>query len=86
MEIKTEQTFRQFCKKAFSFDQFNNLHNLIGCTKYSITWAFNHPQKMSFQMLLALANQLNYDPLMLISTYECSLDKMTAREYLSLLD
>lgn len=85
-EQEDKQTFRQFCEKELSTKQFNSLYELQGWKKYSITFALNRPQIMSFQLLQDIAKSINESPLDLAFNYECSLDKMTAREYLSLLE
>jgi hypothetical protein len=78
------QTFRQFCENELSTKQFNTLYEIPEVKKYSITNALKRPQKMSFELLLAIAKVLELPPLLLARSYECSLDKMTAREYLQL--
>jgi hypothetical protein len=82
----TKQTFRQFCEKELSTEQFNTLYQLPNRTKYSITIALKAPQKMSFELLLDMAKTLGMHPINLALDYECSFDKMTTRQYLSLLD
>lgn len=82
----TKQTFRQFCEKELSTEQFNTLYQLPNRTKYSITIALKVPQKMSFELLLDMAKTIDIHPINLALDYECSFDKMTARQYISLLD
>ncbi|WP_052595720.1 hypothetical protein [Aureispira sp. CCB-QB1] len=86
MSDNTKQTFRQFCENQLSTRQFNTLYELPNTTRYSITNALKKPQKMSFQLLLDIADAINQSPLNLALYYECSLDTMTARQYLSLLE
>ncbi|WMX15301.1 MULTISPECIES: hypothetical protein [unclassified Aureispira] len=84
MPQEETQTFRQFCENELSKTQFNTLYQLPNVTKYSITNALKRPQKMSFDLLLIIAKELEMSPLFLAQAYECSLDKMTARQYLYL--
>lgn len=81
-----KQTFRQFCESTLSIEQFNSLYKLPKWTKNSITLAFKRPQIMSFELLLDIAKEIHSDPLDLAINYECSIDRMTARQYFSLLD
>ncbi|WMX16539.1 hypothetical protein [Aureispira sp. CCB-E] len=86
MPNKHKQTFRQFCEKGLSTEQFNSLYELPNWTKYSITLALNRPQIMPFELLLDIAKEIHAAPLDLAINYECSIDRMTARQYFSLLD
>jgi hypothetical protein len=86
MPNKHKQTFRQFCEKELSAEKFNSLYELPNWTKYGITLALNRPQIMSFELLCDIAQEIHVHPLDLTINYECSIDKMTARQYFVLLD
>jgi len=83
------QTFSQFCENELSIKKFKALYQLAkddDITKYSITNALKYPQKMSFKLLKKIATTIGITAIDLVEKYECGLDKMTAREYKSLLD
>lgn len=86
MPDNTEQTFRQFCENSLSLQKFKKLYELPNTTKYSITNALKNPQRMSFNLLQNISEMIGIPALVLAKQYECSLDTMTAREYISLLE
>jgi hypothetical protein len=87
MTQNTKQTFRQYCESTLTKQEFNNLYNLANelpnIKKYNITRALNVPSRTPFELLKSIAPIVHKSLFDLVIDYECSIDVMTAREFLS---
>lgn len=67
--------------------EFNKLYDLAkelpNVNKYNITRALNAPSRISFELLMAIAPIVKKSVYELIIKYGCSIDVITAREFMN---
>lgn len=90
MSNGNNQTFRQYCETTLTTQEFNSLYALAeelpNVKKYNITRALNVPSRIPLELLKAISKKVNYPVIKLILEYNCSLDVMTGRELIDLMD
>lgn len=90
MPENTKQTFRQYCESTLTKQEFNKLYDLVdklpNIKKYNITRALNAPSRTPLDLLQHIAPIVNKSLYELVIDYDCSIDVITGRELLNLLN
>ena len=81
----SNQKFIQHCKSTMPTTVFNSLCNKIGVSIPTLRKYLNEPNTMPYDALKAFARMLKVTPIELNQKFDAGQDRITAREYQSMM-